>query len=72
MTKQKLKAAFDEFDIDKNGYISIAELKEMLTNDHIVEDQVWEEIFNEVDSNHDGKIDLEEFENAVLVKDTFR
>ena len=72
MTKGKLKATFDQFDLDKDGYISILELKELLSNNHTVEQEVWEEIFNEVDSNHDGRIDMEEFENAVLVKDTFR
>lgn len=71
MNKSRLKLVFDEFDLDKDGFISIFELKQMLGNDQ-VEDDVWEEIFGEVDSNQDGRIDFQEFEEAVLVKDTFR
>lgn len=67
LNKNKLKASFDAFDTDRNGVITLMELKEMLSNDNDVEEEVWEEIFEEVDTNCDGKIDAEEFENAVLL-----
>jgi calcium-dependent protein kinase len=68
LNKNKLKATFDCFDIDKDGVISLPELKEMLSNDMGVEEEIWNEIFGEVDSNRDGMIDPEEFEAAVLLK----
>jgi len=67
LSKSKLKASFDAFDTDRNGVITLKELKEMLSNDHDVEEDVWQEIFEEVDINCDGNIDAQEFENAVLL-----
>ena len=69
LNKQKLKASFEAFDTDKNGMISVMELKDALKNDHIVEEEIWNEIFAEVDLNKDGMIDMEEFEAAVLLKE---
>ena len=68
LSKNKIKATFECFDIDKDGVISLPELKEMLSNDMGVEEEIWNEIFGEVDSNRDGMIDPEEFETAVLLK----
>ena len=68
LNKNKIKATFECFDIDKDGVISLPELKEMLSNDMGVEEEIWNEIFGEVDSNRDGMIDPEEFETAVLLK----
>ena len=68
LNKQKLIASFEALDTDKNGMISVIELKDALKNDHIVEEEIWYEIFAEVDLNKDGMIDMEEFEAAVLLK----
>lgn len=70
LNKNKLKASFEAFDLDRNGFISLLELKGMLSNDHDVEDDVWQAIFEEVDANGDGQIDCEEFENAVTLNGT--
>jgi calcium-dependent protein kinase len=67
MNKNKLKLAFEAFDINKDGFITISELKELLGNEMGMEEEVWQHIFNEVDINNDGKIDLQEFEDAVLI-----
>lgn len=68
LNKNKLKAAFESFDIDKNGAISIIELKQVLQNDYQVDENIWEEIFLEVDTNKDGAIDMLEFHSAVMLK----
>jgi calcium-dependent protein kinase len=68
INKNKLKATFEAFDLDRDGVICLWELKEVLKNDHNVEEDIWQEIFEEVDANKDGKIDFEEFEAAVLLK----
>jgi calcium-dependent protein kinase len=68
INKNKLKATFEVFDVDRDGVISLWELKEVLKNDHHVDDEIWQEIFEEVDVNKDGKIDIEEFEAAVMLK----
>lgn len=68
LNKNKLKASFESFDLDKDGAISLLELKQVLHNDYQVEDLIWEEIFQEVDTNKDGLIDMSEFHSAVMLK----
>ena len=71
-SKAKLKAAFDAFDTNKDEFISMTELKEKLSNDENVSEEAWLQIFQEVDTNHDEKIDIQEFEEAAFIKDSFR
>jgi calcium-dependent protein kinase len=66
LNKNKLELAFQAFDLTKDGFINLEELKEMLGNDINVTEEVWQQIFNEVDINCDGKIDFDEFEAAVI------
>jgi Ca2+-binding EF-hand superfamily protein len=54
--------AFKMFDRDSNGMITLDEMKSILLNfsQKLSEEEI-EEIFNEVDINHDGNIDYQEF-----------
>jgi calmodulin len=54
--------AFKMFDRDSNGMISLDEMKSILLNfsEKFSEEEI-EEIFKEVDINHDGNIDYQEF-----------
>ena len=68
MNKQNLDIAFDMFDLNHDGQISIDELKAMFSNETITSssgNQMVEEIMNEVDKNHDGNISHEEFNDAM-------
>ena len=56
-----LKKAFQLFDIDGNGIITADEIKTVLANGKVGNDDVWKEIVMEADDNGDGVIDLNEF-----------
>lgn len=56
-----LEAAFGMFDKDGSGDITIDEIRAVLGNGQILDNQVWDEILKEVDQNGDGVIDLKEF-----------
>lgn len=58
LSKARLEAAFKMFDQDGSGKIACHELREILT--HIDEAQ-WDLIIQDVDLNHDGEVDFEEF-----------
>lgn len=59
-----LKEIFDIFDIDKNGYIDIHDLKVILKEEKLTVEHL-EEMIGEFDSNYDGKIEFYEFLNLV-------
>ena len=62
---QDLENTFKTFDIDKNGRITAAELKEILGNGAGA-DRVWASLIQEADMNQDGGLDIEEFKNMML------
>ena len=64
--KQEIKEAFDLFDTDRSGTISIKELKNVLEGGMNISKKVWSDIIREVDKDGDGEIDLHEFESIVL------
>lgn len=66
---KKLRAAFDQFDLDGNGVISEDELKAVFTNYGGGEvDQAYiDVILKQVDIDGDGTIDFEEFETMMLL-----
>ena len=75
LTKENLDAAFKTFDVDGNGKISTAELRKVFASGRAgkAQDEIWQEIFKEVDKNGDGEIDYEEFTmtmRAILKKET--
>jgi calcium-dependent protein kinase len=58
----KIKEAFNTFDINSDGEIGWEELKMVLGNDQNDNvSKVWKEVVAEVDSNGDGKIDFDDF-----------
>mmetsp|Transcript_19140 Transcript_19140/g.34908 ORF Transcript_19140/g.34908 Transcript_19140/m.34908 type:complete len:506 (-) Transcript_19140:2424-3941(-) len=64
--KQRLEDAFNIFDSDKSGGISLEELKEILGS-YMDADTDWDQLFRDVDSDHSGEISFEEFK-ALLYK----
>lgn len=58
LSRDRLKAAFNLFDVDGSGKIAAQELRRILVD---VDDEQWESIIHEVDSNNDGEVDFEEF-----------
>jgi calcium-dependent protein kinase len=62
LSKERLQSAFNLFDKDSNGSISVKELTEALGGNR-KKDNMFLEMIQEADINHDGEIDLEEFCN---------
>jgi calcium-dependent protein kinase len=63
LTKEKLENAFNIFDKDGGGTITIEEIKNVLVGEKNkdVDDDVWEQIVAEVDDDGNGEIDFLEF-----------
>ena len=62
-----LKSAFNYFDTDNSGFITFDEIKAVLIGHELTQntDENVEQIMNEVDTNHDGKVDYIEFLNLL-------
>ncbi|XP_058222485.1 calcium-dependent protein kinase 1 isoform X1 [Rhododendron vialii] len=56
-----LYTAFEYFDKDKSGYITMEELEQALKKYNMGGESTIKEIIAEVDTDHDGKINYEEF-----------
>lgn len=65
-TADYLRSAFELFDKDQNGKISMSELKSVLQAGG-EDDTVWQEIIKQVDIDGDGEIDINEF-TAIIQK----
>lgn len=61
ISQDNLLIAFNLFDTDCNGFITSDELKEVLENGQMTDEDVWKELLKEADTNNDGQIDLKEF-----------
>ena len=61
MKEENLRHAFSYFDKDKDGLITVKELRNILQDTEAISDQELEEIIQEADSNSDGTVDFEEF-----------
>ena len=68
LSQELLESAFKAYDKDKNGTISVTEIKQFLGGEGSELDSVWTRILNDADTNQDGVIDLEEFKTLMLAK----
>jgi len=61
-SEEEIKEAFNVFDRDRNGQISAAELRHVMTNlgEKLTDEEV-DEMIKEADFNGDGQINYEEF-----------
>jgi calcium-dependent protein kinase len=65
-TKENLLRAFKFFDEDGNGTIEYSELSSALTDGAVITEGLIQELMSQVDTNQDGKIDLDEFESLLF------
>ena len=65
-TDINLKTAFDMFDLDKNGSISLSEIKEVLGIKKNDDDKVIKELMNEVQRTGNEEITFEQFKESML------
>lgn len=56
-----LYKAFEYFDEDRSGYITVEELEQALTKYNMGDARTIKEIIAEVDTDHDGRINYDEF-----------
>lgn len=61
VSRENLETAFQLFDKDGSGDITIEELRDVLGKELVMQDDYWRQIVVEVDQNGDGVIDLKEF-----------
>lgn len=61
LSDEKMKQAFDIFDVDGGGTISSGEIKKILGIGKKFDEKIWDDIVREVDINGDGEISYEEF-----------
>ena len=65
-TDVNLKTAFELFDLDKNGSISLNEIKEVLGIKKNDDDKVIEELMNEVQRTGNQEINFQQFKESML------
>lgn len=65
LTEDNLKSAFRQFDLDQSGSISRVELKAIFETTEKKDEELWNEIFREVDANGDGEITYDEFKQCM-------
>ncbi|GFQ04168.1 calmodulin [Phtheirospermum japonicum] len=68
-SEEELKEAFRVFDKDQNGFISVAELRHVMTNlgENLTDEEV-DEMICEADVDDDGQINYEEFVKVMMAK----
>ena len=73
LKENNLKQAFQYFDRDGNGTITLEELKESLwSDDMLLDEKEIENIILEIDKNDDGMIDYKEFLEMMKNNDKMR
>jgi len=64
---EELKNAFEEYDLNKDGSITVEEFKKSLSNVGIaISDQEANDYIKKMDKNNNGMIEWEEFLDAKL------
>ena len=63
ISAEQLREEFDKLDVDKSGFLELAELKKVLKG-RLPEAQIFRGL-KLVDMNEDGKVSFEEFLNIV-------
>ena len=63
ISAEELRKEFDKLDVDKSGFLELAELKKVLKG-RLPEAQIFRGL-KLVDMNEDGKVSFEEFLNIV-------
>lgn len=67
--KQDLQEAFRVFDVDRNGYISVDELKQVMAKlGEELSQEVLEAMIHEADVDQDGQVNYEEFVRILSLK----
>jgi calcium-dependent protein kinase len=61
ISKERLESAFQAFDSDGSGTISLGEIKMMLGQAKGLDEEVFQQMIREADTNGDGVIDKREF-----------
>lgn len=66
MNFEQAKVAFEEYDTDGDGFINLQEYAMgCRCNGNMVKDDDLVKMFKIFDSNHDNKLDLQEFANSI-------
>ncbi|CAD8214550.1 unnamed protein product [Paramecium pentaurelia] len=63
LSRQRIEQSFKLFDLDGNGLITKQELNELF--DEEIDEEMWQEILDQCDTDNDGMINLNEFINLL-------
>ena len=65
-----MKTAFEYYDRDNSGSISVDEIKDILGVGKNISKAVWDQVVLEVDENGDGEVSFEEFK--IMMKELLK
>jgi calcium-dependent protein kinase len=68
LSKETLYRAFQMFDVDRSGFITVEELKMVLGDGNSFSEDVWKALLKQVDTNGDGVIEFNEFLELMIGK----
>jgi calcium-dependent protein kinase len=66
LSEDKMRKCFKQFDKDNSGKISAQEFRQILQGTNKIDDVVWTDLVQEIDTNNDGEIEYEEFQNMLV------
>ena len=64
-TEDNLKHAFDMFDLDKKGVITLNNFKEILGIEKVKDKKIYEELLNEIPLHNNEEMNFDEFKNYI-------